>query len=133
MSHPFSQQQQQRPDAAMGDDGDIAFRGCCVQQGADRADDPALGIRGGFPSANADLWMGEECIGCGLEFRLRQIAGRGTVILAQRGKHMRHDGNHVGDDQRALPGFSLRAAPQGAQAGHPGLIQQSAHPFAAER
>ena len=76
--------EQQRPNPAMCDDGNVA--GVTRRRGKDLlncTDNPTLGVGGAFPAADAFVRVSKEQIGCGLELILGQIARSRSVIFAE--------------------------------------------------
>ena len=81
--HAFQVAEQERPYAAMRDDGYIPTCDRSCNHVLHSTDDPALCISGAFPPAYAVVRSGEELVGHRLELVSWQIAGRRSVVLAK--------------------------------------------------
>ena len=126
--------QQQRPDPAMRDDGNVA--GVTRRRGEhllNSTDDPTLRVGGALPASDAFFRMSKEQVGDGLELLLWQVARGRSVILAEF--IQLHDGQAQRSCQnfRTIARLALRAAPHDAQPARPGACKSLDHPVTASR
>jgi hypothetical protein len=75
---------QKRTHATMADKGNRLLRVVPVKNGFDRPDDPRLRVDCTLPAVKTFLGMGEEPVRRLFEFRRRQEAGGGPVVLMHR-------------------------------------------------
>ena len=126
--------QQQRPDPAMRDDGNVAG---VTRRGSkhllNSTDDPTLGVGGAFPASDAFFRMSKEQIGDGLELLLGQVARSRSVILAKVIQLHDRQVQRSSQNFRSVACLALRAAPHHTQPARPGARKNLRHPVSASR
>ena len=129
----FHVTKQQGADAAMGDDGDVTFSRCHGDDVLDCVDNAPLRIDRALLSTHALLRLSEEVIGHRFELRLRQIAGRGSIILAQRFDDYRRKPKMHGHYTGCLTRLPFGAAKDGTCSVEPWLLECKAHALRSKR
>jgi hypothetical protein len=118
--------QQQRSDPSVRNNRDIARRRCSKHI-ARRRDNAGLSVLRAFPPTHAFRWTSEERIGHDFKFRLRQVAGGGSVVLAQTPVTDGRQTKIFREDGGVVDRFTFRAARDVRDAGNPALGQHGAH------
>lgn len=103
--------EEQRADAAMRDDGEIATLLGLHEDAADGGGDARLRMRSGLPTANALVGMREKLVCDRFEFGWRQEAGGAAVVLVQIGFDADGAAARGGEDFRRFDRLGFGAAP----------------------
>ena len=120
--------EQQRADAAVGDDRRRRRRRRAREHRLERVGDPLLRGGRGLPAAVAEQRLAEERLHGRLEQLRRQVAGRGAVVLARAARARAAAGRACSARiRRRLGGLALAARPDRAQAvAHVGPVGERA-------